>query len=530
VFTGSVSITGSLSLNSVAIPTSASLASTYLQLAGGTLTGALNGTSGTFSGNLSGAGFFLANSVNGLVTIQGNAGGNQFNQTQGLAIGWNYSAGGGEVVFSSNKGAGSVGGYKFYDWNGTTATQLLSISPSGSAIFASSVTAGGNLQVAGANTATPLGVKTNTNQNWRILDNSGAQFDCVNDALDTRVDFRVGAQLYIAASGNVGIGTTSPAFKLHTVGAGFIGRQNNYGSYDAADADLIISNYNSDNTSLLLFNSAGAYNSGLINYYNNTLSLGLNNSNSTNSIVTSTSINITATGVGIGTTSPAHKLDVIGDIAIPSSNYIQYYTGASYYGRIQLWNSANGDMTFQNASGGTSHMIFLPQGNVGIGTTSPTTKLQVAGETTTSILTAANETNGQFQSRINGNSVNSQGACRWRTYARGIVATGTGTKLRIPFVDQGNLNIVTVARVIVCAADFNSSGAPSAQFMFSVGSLNALSNLQILSSGGSYSSATTSGMTVVVTISSLSAAYIVIEYLTPEPSYSIDLGNITLTS
>jgi len=51
-FTGSVSITGSLSLNNVAIPTSASLASTYLQLAGGTLTGALSGTSATFSGNV----------------------------------------------------------------------------------------------------------------------------------------------------------------------------------------------------------------------------------------------------------------------------------------------------------------------------------------------------------------------------------------------------------------------------------------------------------------------------------------------
>ena len=52
-FTGSVNITGSLSLNSITIPTSASLASTYLQLAGGTLTGALSGTSASFSGLLS---------------------------------------------------------------------------------------------------------------------------------------------------------------------------------------------------------------------------------------------------------------------------------------------------------------------------------------------------------------------------------------------------------------------------------------------------------------------------------------------
>ena len=50
-FTGSVGITGSLTLNNIAIPTSASLASTYLPLTGGTLTGALSGTSATFSSN-----------------------------------------------------------------------------------------------------------------------------------------------------------------------------------------------------------------------------------------------------------------------------------------------------------------------------------------------------------------------------------------------------------------------------------------------------------------------------------------------
>ena len=49
--TGSLRVTGSLSLNNIAIPTSASLASTYLPLAGGTLTGALSGTSATFKVN-----------------------------------------------------------------------------------------------------------------------------------------------------------------------------------------------------------------------------------------------------------------------------------------------------------------------------------------------------------------------------------------------------------------------------------------------------------------------------------------------
>jgi hypothetical protein len=260
-----------------------------------TLTGALNGTSGTFSGNLSGASIFLANSVNGLVTITGNSGGNQFNQSQGLAIGWNYSAGGGEVAFSSNKGAGTVGGYKFYDWNGTTATQLLSISPSGSAIFASSVTAGGNLQVAGANTATPLGVKTNTNQNWRILDNSGAQFDCVNDALDTRVDFRVGAQLYIAASGNVGIGTTSPAAKLDIKASG--------------DGDLIVGRFSAGAAKLIYGYQAGSDGYLELRTGDNAIVTKLSGYTGTPSYFLS--------NVGIGTTTPYQKLEVNGVIESP---------------------------------------------------------------------------------------------------------------------------------------------------------------------------------------------------------------------
>lgn len=64
-----------------------------------------------------------------------NCGSTNPNYTAGLAIGWNKSGGEGEVNLVANKGSGSIGGFKFQNWNGTTLVDLIKI------------TAGGNLLV-----------------------------------------------------------------------------------------------------------------------------------------------------------------------------------------------------------------------------------------------------------------------------------------------------------------------------------------------------------------------------------------------
>ena len=91
----------------------------------------------TVSSSFTAANIFNVSSITGYSTFTGNVGGNQFSHSLGLAVAWNYTNGGGEVAFSSNKGAGGVGGYKFYDWDGTTSTLLLTILPSGAATFSS---------------------------------------------------------------------------------------------------------------------------------------------------------------------------------------------------------------------------------------------------------------------------------------------------------------------------------------------------------------------------------------------------------
>ena len=81
--------------------------------------------------------------------------------------------------------------------------------------------------------------------------------------------------------------------------------------------------------------------------------------------------------VGIGTTSPAEKLEVVGDIKVNDSvnPNIRFARGASYWWDIGHTSS---DFQFKSATGGTiMHLNY--DGNVGIGTTSPSQKLDVSG-------------------------------------------------------------------------------------------------------------------------------------------------------
>jgi len=84
-----------------------------------------------------------------------------------------------------------------------------------------------------------------------------------------------------------------------------------------------------------------------------------------------------AGNVGIGTSSPGAKLDVDGDVLIKSGEYISWGT----VGATSIEGStASNKLQFRTNS--ADRMIINSSGNVGIGTTSPTTKFQVAGNST----------------------------------------------------------------------------------------------------------------------------------------------------
>ena len=184
-------------------------------------------------------------------------------------------------------------------------------------------------------------------------------------------------------AGKVGIGTESPAYKLHTKGT-VNGNVNIAVENDSTGTDAY-SSYRFKNDSIdtaVMFltgsnntNYAGA--SSLNMYQGTSLPLGFVTNNLLRMIVAGDG------NVGIGTTSPASTLDIRG-----SGGYLQL-TSTSLAGSIksdfnlQLYadpedGNSSGYQNIQFFTAGASEKMRIDyNGRVGIGTTSPIVKLQV---------------------------------------------------------------------------------------------------------------------------------------------------------
>ena len=236
----------------------------------------------------------------------------------------------------------------------------------GTGTFAGNVTVGANtvqngtnpgLKIQSTNTSqTVLGLHNTTSRNWEVAvggstNTLGAgKFYVYDNTADA-------GRLVIDTSGNVGIGTISPAQKLHVIG------------------NIYSVNSGTDGGQIRLANSGGGS-----NWYWAARTTGLN----LGELGAADGRMFIANGgnVGIGTTSPSQKLEVSGN------TYVTGYVQAS----SALIGLKNGYATFGSNSTATGIALsrdFLPSsypdliinssGNVGIGTSSPSQKLEVTG-------------------------------------------------------------------------------------------------------------------------------------------------------
>ena len=284
---------------------------------------------------------------------------------------------------------------------GTTGTDLFTILSSGN-VGIGTTSPAEKLQVAGyvrGDTGLCIGSDCRTSWPNSSLWTDAGSYIYANNSTNT----------VVTDSGNVGIGTTSPTEKL-TIDNGNIALENIGADPNSVQNGLKITTVDlagsTGNAGVYLSApyGGGTANNGFIrvkrgqsNVYNG---MEISSSGDFRILTNSTSedsnerLRITSSGnVGIGTTSPGAKLDVNGDIKISNgaSSLIFGSPGSATWGAPKIFRLSSGMIGISDYSGvqlggydGVSYgprLTVLGSGNVGIGTTSPSAKLDVAGAT-----------------------------------------------------------------------------------------------------------------------------------------------------
>jgi hypothetical protein len=179
-------------------------------------------------------------------------------------------------------------------------------------------------------------------------------------------------------SGNVGIGTTSPAIKLTVNGASASFIVNNTNVSEANRSGFLI-NATSASPAVWQFSLTDVDGNSGLSY------MGFKSGN-----------------VGIGTTAPGAKLhvdDTSGVAALSNLARLSHSGWSSTYFDIN-WNVLGGKVALQiiDSSSGASGIVLNSDGNVGIGTTAPATTLDISAATGTLRLTSSTGTNISYLS------------------------------------------------------------------------------------------------------------------------------------
>ena len=408
-----------------------------------------NSGNGTFAGNISfGDSHFIGDDADDNLLIQGSAsenviirsedglyfrtGGNNTrlsinssgNATFAGSVTLNGAAG--HINLDSNNAAifdNSNNNNAYYIRNGGTNSATLQIGTGSSPGSNIKLTLDGSGNV-GIGDTSPTSISANTfslSVNSSRTDLSGALVSKANGTVkhqqywdSTGYGFNLSANSgnFKFTGGNVGIGTTSPDVKLHIVGDG------DRLEISSADYDLI---------------KMGAYGDSGADLDNGFLNLSLDGSEKIRLLANGTSY-FNGGNVGIGTTSPNAKLNVNGNIKIEGTNSLFFGGSAS----VPSWaiNSSGNDLIINDQATTSGDVLFTNDGNVGIGTTSPTNKLHIQGSQAT--VYSSTDSGGQASAGTTINNTNTAGNTNNFSQLLFTVGTNNNSVSRIVAIRSGS--------------------------------------------------------------------------------------------
>jgi hypothetical protein len=251
------------------------------------------------------------------------------------------------------------------------------------------------------------------------------------------------AQNTFPSTGNVGIGTNTPSYPL-TINGGI---NSNYGLIglqligNTSDYGIKITNTaaGSHDWNILSSSSSSGLSPGAISFADQT--------------VGAIRMLINSSGnVGIGTTNPIEKFTVNGAIAatgvagvlIPNTTYIDYCAGCNASRLLAAGpdNNTMGTIQLVGASANASYykafLTAIPNGNVGIGTTTPTWRLNVDPQGEGGILIGnSSANNGGYTGLILNISASQNG----HSYLQSIKSSGSTWGNLVLNPDGGNMGV-----------------------------------------------------------------------------------------